>query len=95
MAEATEKILKSMTKEVLVISDEEPKRKLKKFKYVVSSHPMPNFKSLYAAKKAIKTLKKAGEKDLVIFSYLVVKFINGNANQPNKLNEKKLYSKNL
>ena len=67
MAEATEKILKGMTKEVLVISNEEPKRKLKKFKYVVSSHPIPNFKSLHAAKKAIKTLKKAGEKDLVIF----------------------------
>ena len=67
MAEGIKIILKNKITEGLIISNENPKNKIKNFNYIKSSHPIPNKYSLMAAKKVIKLLRTTQPKDLIIF----------------------------
>ena len=67
MAEGIKIILKNKITEGLIISNENPKNKIKNFNYIKSSHPIPNKYSLMAAKKVIKLLSASQPKDLIIF----------------------------
>ena len=67
MSEAISKILKNKIYRGLVISNDIPKNKIKRFSYIKSSHPVPNKNSLQAGEKAIKLLNSTKPDDLVIF----------------------------
>ena len=67
MSEAISKILKDKIYRGLVISNDIPKNKIKRFSYIKSSHPVPNKNSLQAGQKTIKLLNSTKPDDLVIF----------------------------
>tara|TARA_Y100000996_G_scaffold126292_1_gene95503 strand:- start:238 stop:1554 length:1317 start_codon:yes stop_codon:yes gene_type:complete len=67
MAKGTGEILKNKIKEGLIISNTIKCDKLSGFRFLESSHPVPNQRSINAAKEIIKILNKTDENDLIIF----------------------------
>jgi len=67
MASAVEDLLGDYISEGIVISNHDMKSKFKKLSYLRSSHPIPDEKSVIAAKDVIKILEKSNNNDLVIF----------------------------
>lgn len=67
MAKAIEDLLGSLISKGIVVSNSSPNFSFKKMEFYLSSHPVPDEKSLQAAKKVTNLLDKAEENDLVIF----------------------------
>ncbi|MFI5322225.1 MAG: glycerate kinase [Thermodesulfobacteriota bacterium] len=67
MAEAVEEALGDKLTGGIVVSNTQPENPYKKLGFYLSSHPVPDDRSLAAAKEILSILEKAGEKDLVIF----------------------------
>ncbi len=67
MGKATEELLGDRITDGVVISNSLPGFSFSKLRFRLSSHPIPDERSLEAAKEVLKLLEKTGEKDLVIF----------------------------
>jgi glycerate 2-kinase len=67
MAEAVEEVLEDRLTGGIVVSNSQPQNPYKKLGFYLSSHPVPDDRSLTAAKEVVSVLEKAGENDLVIF----------------------------
>ncbi|NIP30773.1 MAG: DUF4147 domain-containing protein [Candidatus Dadabacteria bacterium] len=67
MANAIEELLGDLITEGVVVSNTESEFKFKKMDFELSSHPIPDKKSVLAAEKVIKLIDKSTEDDLVIF----------------------------
>ncbi len=67
MAKAIEDILSDHITEGIVISNVVPKINYNHLEFFLSSHPVPDERSLKAAQKVLAILDKAKEQDLVIF----------------------------
>ena len=67
MAAALEELLGERITEGIVVSNVRSERAFQKMDFHLSSHPVPDEKSVEAAKKVVSLLEKSGEKDLVIF----------------------------
>ena len=67
MAAALEELLGERITEGIVVSNARSERAFRKMDFHLSSHPVPDEKSVEAAKKVVSLLEKSGEKDLVIF----------------------------
>lgn len=67
MAAALEELLGERITEGIVVSNARSERTFRKMDFHLSSHPVPDEKSVEAAKKVVSLLEKSGEKDLVIF----------------------------
>lgn len=67
MAEAVEEVLEDRLTGGIVVSNTQPQNPFKKLGFYLSSHPVPDDRSLTAAKEVVSVLEKAGENDLVIF----------------------------
>jgi len=67
MAKSVEELLGNSITEGIVISNSRPDYTFNKMDFYISSHPMPDEKSLQAAIKVTSLLDKAGKSDLVIF----------------------------
>ncbi|MGI9553357.1 MAG: glycerate kinase type-2 family protein [Thermodesulfobacteriota bacterium] len=67
MAKSVEELLGNSITEGIVISNSRPDYSFNKMDFYLSSHPMPDDKSLQAAIKVTSLLDKTGEDDLVIF----------------------------
>lgn len=67
MAEAVEEALGDRLAGGLVVSNSQPDNPFQKLGFYLSSHPVPDERSLSAAKEAVSILEGAGQKDLVIF----------------------------
>ena len=67
MASSVEELLGNRITEGIVISNSRPEYSFENLNFYLSSHPMPDDKSLQAAIKISTILDKAGENDLVIF----------------------------
>ncbi len=67
MAEAVEEILGDRLTGGLVVSNTQPENPYNKLGFYLSSHPIPDERSVNAAKEVVSILENAGEKDLVIF----------------------------
>ena len=67
MAKSVEELLGNSITEGIVISNSKPDYSFTNMDFYLSSHPMPDDKSLQAAIKVTSLLDKSGEEDLVIF----------------------------
>lgn len=67
MGKAIEELLEAQIKDGIVISNSPPNFKFSKLRFYLSSHPIPDERSLGAATEVLKLLEKIGEFDLVIF----------------------------
>lgn len=67
MADAVEEVLGERLTGGIVVSNSQPQNPYKRLGFYLSSHPVPDDRSLTAAKEVVSILEKAGEKDLVIF----------------------------
>ncbi len=67
MAEAVEEVLDDRLSGGIVVSNTQPQNPYKKLGFYLSSHPVPDDRSLIAAKEVLSILDRAGENDLVIF----------------------------
>ena len=67
MAVGTQKILKKRIAKGLIVSNVSCKKKIPGFKFVESSHPLPDDKSVKAANAIISLLNQTKKNDLVIF----------------------------
>jgi glycerate-2-kinase len=67
MAEAVEEVLEDRLTAGIVVSNSQPQNPYRKLGFYLSSHPVPDDRSLTAAKEVVSVLEKAGENDLVIF----------------------------
>ncbi|MGH7890096.1 MAG: DUF4147 domain-containing protein, partial [Thermodesulfobacteriota bacterium] len=67
MGKATEELLGDRITDGIVISNSLPGFSFSKLRFRLSSHPIPDERSLEVAKEVLKLLEKTGEKDLVIF----------------------------
>lgn len=67
MAKAVEHILGDRITEGIVISNTVPDINFRHLHFHLSSHPVPDEKSVQAAEKVLKILEKADEEDMVIF----------------------------
>ncbi|HML94470.1 MAG TPA: glycerate kinase [Thermodesulfobacteriota bacterium] len=67
MAEAIEEVLGDRLTGGLVVSNTQPENPYNKLGFYLSSHPIPDERSVNAAKEVVAILETAGEKDLVIF----------------------------
>jgi glycerate-2-kinase len=67
MAEAAEEVLEDRLTAGIVVSNSQPQNPYRKLGFYLSSHPVPDDRSLTAAKEVVSVLEKAGENDLVIF----------------------------
>ncbi|MGI9533510.1 MAG: glycerate kinase type-2 family protein [Thermodesulfobacteriota bacterium] len=67
MAKSVEELLGNSITEGIVISNSKPDYSFINMDFYLSSHPMPDDKSLQAAIKVTSLLDKTGENDLVIF----------------------------
>ena len=67
MALALEHSLGSFITDGIVVSNHDLAPEYKKLKYIQSSHPIPNEKSIKAAKKVVELLEKTTKDDLVFF----------------------------
>ncbi len=67
MAEAVEGLLGDRITQGIVVSNSPAGRSFRKMDFHLSSHPIPDEKSVAAARKVLSLLEKSGEKDMVIF----------------------------
>jgi len=67
MAEAAEKLLGERITDGIVVSNSEPRTKFGRMSFMLSSHPVPDEKSVRAAGKIMSLLEKTGGNDLVLF----------------------------
>jgi glycerate-2-kinase len=67
MAKALEDVLGERITDGIVVSNARPAFSFSKVRFYLSSHPVPDERSLNAAKEVMKLLEDSGEKDLVIF----------------------------
>ena len=67
MAEAVEEVLGERLTGGLVVSNTQPENPYNKLGFYLSSHPIPDERSVNAAREVVSILENAGEKDLVIF----------------------------
>ncbi len=67
MAEAVEEVLGDRLTGGLVVSNTQPENPYNKLGFYLSSHPIPDERSVNAAREVVAILETAGEKDLVIF----------------------------
>ena len=67
MATALEELLGDRITEGIVVSNVRSRRAFEKMDFHLSSHPVPDEKSVEAAEKVLSLLERSGEKDLVIF----------------------------
>lgn len=67
MAEAVEETLGDRLTGGLVVSNSRPQNPFNKLGFYLSSHPVPDDRSLTAAKEVVSILEAAREKDLVLF----------------------------
>ena len=67
MAIGTQRILKKRIAKGIIISNESFEKKVPGFKFIESSHPLPDDKSVKAANATISLLKQTKKNDLVIF----------------------------
>jgi glycerate-2-kinase len=67
MGEAIEGLLGDRITDGMVISNSSPNFTFTKLRFQLSSHPMPDERSLGTATEVLKLLEKTGERDLVIF----------------------------
>ncbi len=67
MAAAIEQLLAERITEGIVVSNVPSSHAFKKMDFYLSSHPVPDEKSVSAAKKAVSLLEKSKQNDLVIF----------------------------
>ena len=67
MGNALQEVLGERITGGLVVSNTRPHFVFSKMKFYLSSHPIPDERSIHAAREAMKLIEYAGEKDLVIF----------------------------
>ncbi|MBI4228249.1 MAG: glycerate kinase [Deltaproteobacteria bacterium] len=67
MAKAVEDVLANRIKDGIVVSNSQPQFEFKRSRFYLSSHPVPDKRSLSAADEVLKLLEGTGEEDLVIF----------------------------
>jgi len=67
MAKAVEDVLGNRIKDGIVVSNSQPQFEFKRSRFYLSSHPVPDKRSLSAANEVLKLLERTGEEDLVIF----------------------------
>lgn len=67
MAGALEELLGDFVTRGLVVSNVESETPFRRMEFHLSSHPVPDERSVEAAEKAISLLEKSGKRDLVIF----------------------------
>lgn len=67
MAEAAEKLLGERITDGIVVSNSEPRTKFGRMSFMLSSHPVPDEKSVRAAGRIMSLLEKTGGNDLVLF----------------------------
>ena len=67
MGNAIEEVLGERITGGIVVSNTRPHFVFSKMKFYLSSHPIPDERSIHAAREAMKLIEYAGEKDLVIF----------------------------
>ena len=67
MGKAVEEVLGGRITDGIVVSNSQPPFTFSKLKFYLSNHPIPDGRSLNAAKNIISILESAGENDLVIF----------------------------
>jgi len=67
MARAVEDVLGRRIKDGIVVSNSQPRFDFKRSRFYLSSHPVPDRRSLRAANEVVKLLERTGEGDLVIF----------------------------
>ncbi|MCY4046594.1 MAG: DUF4147 domain-containing protein [Candidatus Dadabacteria bacterium] len=67
MAAAVEKLLGDTITDGIVISGSRPREDFRKARFMLSSHPVPDEKSVAAARAVMALLEKTGPADLVLF----------------------------
>ncbi len=67
MAKAVEELLGDRITEGIVVSNSPAEQSFTKMNFQLSSHPIPDKKSVLAAQKVVSLLEKSKEKDIVIF----------------------------
>ncbi len=67
MTKALEEVLDERITDGIVVSNARPEFSFSKVRFYLSSHPIPDERSLNAAREAMKLLEEAKEGDLVIF----------------------------
>lgn len=67
MGKALEDLLGDRIREGIVVSNASPNFTFSRLRFYLSSHPIPDERSLNAANEVVKLLDKTGENDLVIF----------------------------
>ncbi|HEY7536239.1 MAG TPA: glycerate kinase [Thermodesulfobacteriota bacterium] len=67
MAQALQYVIGERITGGIVVSNERPPHAFSKMRFYLSSHPVPDERSLNAAREVLKLLEDAGENDLVIF----------------------------
>ena len=67
MAGALEELLGDFVTRGLVVSNVESETPFRRMEFHLSSHPVPDERSVEAAEKAVALLEKSGKRDLVIF----------------------------
>jgi glycerate 2-kinase len=67
MARAVEDVLGKRIKDGIVVSNSEPQFDFKRSRFYLSSHPVPDRRSLRAAHEVLNLLERTDEGDLVIF----------------------------
>ncbi len=67
MAEGVEEVLGDRLTGGMVISNSQPAKYFKKLGFYLSGHPVPDERSVSAAREVMSILETAGDKDLVIF----------------------------
>ena len=67
MAKGAYKVLGKRITKGLIISNTQPKNKISNFKFILSTHPVPDERSLKAANSILNILAKTGKDDLVFF----------------------------
>lgn len=67
MGKATEELLGDRITDGIVVSNSPPNFTFSKMRFHLSSHPIPDERSLGAATEVLNLLEKTGERDLVIF----------------------------
>lgn len=67
MSAALEELLGEQITEGIVVSNVRSKQAFQKMDFHLSSHPVPDEKSVEAAKEVVSLLERSGDKDLVIF----------------------------
>ena len=67
MGNALQEVLGERITGGIVVSNTRPHFVFSKMRFYLSSHPIPDERSIHAAREAMKLIEYAGEKDLVIF----------------------------